>query len=390
MIEITDRIRPERIADDLWTLVKIPSPTGNEHAAALAYAEILSKAGAKVEIDKSISKSPCVIGRIKGNRPGRTFQLAGHIDHIDIPHALPARDRKIISARGAADMKNGLAGILECVRVLNETGCDFAGEVLVTVYGLHEAPRGDSAALLNLIKRRIFGNAALVAENEHSAEGKIAVMGKGQSIWNITMALKRIKSCHELNYPDNAPDLLSTILKIARLIQDFNRQLKTKPNKFSLLSPESIFIGQLHYGDFYNRVPDFCFLQGTRRWHPDRTFADIKKELGKIIAGIKLPSGIQAECDWTFVGEAFATDKNSAVVKAQSDAIKRVTGKAAKYAGLSVVTDAHRLATIGHIPTVLCGFDNEFAHADYEYVRLDRLAEPCRVILLTTLIYLNG
>lgn len=389
MIKILKRIKAQRIADDLWRLVRIPSPTGKERAAAFVYAEMLSQAGAKVVLDETIKESPSIIGRIEGKKPGKTFQLAGHIDHIDVPHSLPTRTGKIISGRGSADMKNGLAGILECVRVLKETGCDFPGQVLVTVYGLHEAPKGNSAAILNLIKRRIIGDAALVAENEHSAEDRIAITGKGQSIWNSTVSLEKIKSCHELNYPDDAPDLLSAVLKFGRLIQDFNQKLEAKPNRFPLLSPESVFIGQLHYGDFYNRVPDACYLQGTRRWHPGRTFADIRKEFGKLIGGIKLPAGIQINCDWTFVGEAFTTDKNSPVIKAQKDAFKQVTGKSAEYAGLSVVTDAHRLVSVGHIPTVLCGFDNKQAHAGNEYVRLNKLGPACGIMLLTLLNYLH-
>jgi len=48
------------------------------------------------------------------------------------------------------------------------------------------------------------------------------------------------------------------------------------------------------------------------------------------------------------------------------------------------------LVPLGGVPTVLCGFDNEFAHADAEYVRIDRLLEPCRIMTLTVLEYLNG
>ena len=142
-------INVDRMADDLWRLVGIPSPTCHEREAALAFADMLAAAGASVEVDETIHESPGVIGRLRGNRPGKVCQLAGHIDHICVSHPEPKREGSIISGRGAADMKNGLAGVLEMARVLNESGCDFPGEILITVYGRHETPAGKSAARVN-------------------------------------------------------------------------------------------------------------------------------------------------------------------------------------------------------------------------------------------------
>ena len=118
MNKLIQEISRQRLADDIWTLVNIPSPTGHERRAALAYAEMMKAAGAEVEIDETLPDSPAVIGRLKGSRPGKTLQLAGHIDNIPVEHPAPERGRKTISGRGAADMKSGLSGILEVVRLL--------------------------------------------------------------------------------------------------------------------------------------------------------------------------------------------------------------------------------------------------------------------------------
>ncbi len=385
---IEDKVRLNRIVQDLWELVNVPSPTGNERNAAFAFAEMLTRAGASVSIDETLPDSPSIIGRLKGSRPGKVFQLAGHIDHIDVPHASPARDRQTLSGRGSADMKNGLAGILETVRVLSENGVDFPGEVLVTVYGLHEAPVGDGRGLLNLIHGGIKGNAALVAENTHATENTVVLQGKGQSIWNITLRSDK-EACHELNRPVNPLDLYEACLAVARALAGHARELSRKAHPYKLLTPESLFVGQMHYGDFYNRVPARCTLQGTRRWHPDKRLADVKKELDAILAGVAMPEGITVSSDWLFVGESYEVDEKDAIVKAQQKAFEQVLGKTAPYAGISAVTDANRLAPIAGVPALLCGFDNEFAHADFEYVRLDRLEASCRIMLLTTLNYLT-
>ena len=382
-------IHLDRIAEDLWTLVNIPSPPGQERRAAMAYADMLRSAGAEVHLDETNPASPSVIGRLKGIRPGRTLQLAGHIDHISLSHPSPTRDEKIISGRGSADMKNGLAAILEMVRVVKNGGCDFPGEILVTVYGMHEAPEGDSSVLNELIRRGVLGDAALVTESTLDCEGKAVIVGAGQSIWNVVLRWDG-EVCHELARPPEADGLLETAMTAVTALRAHDRAVKSRNSGYPLLRPESLFIGQLHYGDFYNRAPNICRLQGTRRWYPDRNFQSVQKELEDLVASLPHPAKIAIENNWIFVGEAYRIDPEEAVVRAMRSAHKTVTGRDMPLVGTSVITDANRLVSFGHIPAVLCGFDNEFAHADYEFVRIEKLLEPCKVALLTTLNYLKS
>jgi acetylornithine deacetylase/succinyl-diaminopimelate desuccinylase-like protein len=389
MNELLKKIDIKRMADDIWTLVSIPSPTGNERTVALKFAEMLERTGADVRVDESLSESPSVIGSLKGNRAGSTLQLAGHIDHIDVPHSKPVRDKNIISGRGSADMKSGLAAILEIVRVLKGNGCDFPGQLLITVYGRHEAPAGKSEGLCRLIDHGVFGDAAIVFETEHDLSEKCVVQGKGQSIWQVNIS-RGGKVLHELNARDKDRALLQAAVAVTAKLEEHNNNLKAAGNDYALLAPESIFTGQLHYGDFYNRVPISCMLQGTYRWHPCRNFSDVQEEFEKIIKGVKCPGDITMETRWTFVGESYEVDPGSPIVRAQRKAHESITGSPMELGGISAVIDANRLVPLANVPTVLCGFDNEFAHADYEYVRIERLERPCRTALLTVMNYLES
>jgi acetylornithine deacetylase/succinyl-diaminopimelate desuccinylase-like protein len=375
-------VRLDRVADDLWRLVNIPSPTGTERAILTTYARLLADAGAKVSLHGS-----AVVGRLKGNRPGGTFQLAGHADHIDVPHPAPTRTARIVSGRGAADMKAGLAGILEVVRVLKLSGCDFPGQILVTVYGLHEAPAGDSSALRALIERGITGDAALVAETSGPANQAV-VAAAGQSIWTVTLRWKG-KACHELNRPAQADGLRVSLVKVLGALDAKARQLARRAGSCPLLRPESLFIGQVHMGDFYNRTPLTATIQGTRRWHPVRDFAAVRRDMQALLSSVRLAPQVQARLDWTFVGEAYELDQDEPVLKAYQAACKTVTGRRPRLGGTMAICDGARLVPLGGVPTVLCGFDNETAHADREYVRLARLAAPCRIALLTAMNFLR-
>jgi len=385
---LLEKVSVDRLGDDLWSLVSIPSPTGRERDAAFVYAEMLAEAGAEVEIDERIPESPNVIGRLKGNRPGKVFQLAGHIDHIDVPHEPPQRTERLISGRGAGDMKGGLAGILEVVRVLDETGRDFPGELLVTVYGLHEAPIGDGLGLRYLAEDGTVGNAAIVVESVQGLHDKAVVQGKGQSVWNL--AIRRPgEVCHELNRPLEADSLIATVSTVLGHLLTYAAQLKGQGDRGTLLGPPSLFIGQVHYGDFYNRAPVVAHVQGTRRWHPDQSFAGVKEEFASIVAEIPLEPGVEIDIDWNFVGEAYEVDQDDPVVRHLQGAYEKVTGKPMEIAGIKAVADGARLVPWGKVPTVLCFFDNRCAHADREVVIVQNLVEPCKVVLLTLLNYLE-
>ena len=107
--------------------------------------------------------------------------------NIDKPHPAPKRESYLISGRGSADMKNGLAGILEVVRVLHKRGCDFAGEILVTAYGQHETPVGNQQPLIHILESGVKGDAAIVAEGFSEVT---VIAAKGQAIWNIELRRK--------------------------------------------------------------------------------------------------------------------------------------------------------------------------------------------------------
>jgi len=281
-------------------------------------------------------------------------------------------------------MKGGLAGILETVRVLKQTGCDFPGEVLVTAYGLHEAPLGLGEGLLNLIERGIIGESALVAEGTHAAYGKAVVQGKGQAIWTATIRWHG-QSSHELNRPSSADGLLSTAIALVQTLRQQNDRLRTQDTTYPRLGSESLFIGQVHCGDFYNRVAVECTIQGTCRWLPDHPAPDVEADFRDLIRTAPCPEDISIEIDWMLVGQAYEVDPEASIVRSLRAAHRAVTGTPMDLAGISAITDANRLVGVGGVPAVLCGFDNRTAHADREEVRIENLLEPCQVMLLTVL-----
>jgi acetylornithine deacetylase/succinyl-diaminopimelate desuccinylase-like protein len=374
-------IRPDRIMEDLWELVNIPSPTGAERDAALWYAQKLREIGLHVELDETFPQSPTVIGRLRGASARPTLQLAGHLDHIDVPHPAPVRDGKIISARGSADMKGGLVGILEALRMFKQSGEDWPGEILVTAYGGHEAPAGDSSSLYKLIHDGVIGDAAVITENIHSDTPNAVIAGKGMAIWNLKLSWAG-ESCHELNRPPEADGLRNTLQTLLGTLCRESDGLKSESPEDALLGRPSLFVGQVHYGDFYNRQPVCAELQGTRRWNADQSFDEIRQEFEELLGAAGAYPQVSLDLQWQLVGDSYSIDPQDPIVRALRDAQRQVLGREGELQGIRAICDSARLVPAG-VPSVLLEFDTRNAHADREEVHQDRLAEATRVLLIT-------
>lgn len=387
--KVIEQMNMDRIADDLLSLLEIPSPTGNERAVALKFKELLMATGDKIEVsvEGGYPKSPSVIGILSGSRPGKTLQLSGHLDHIDVPHDAPKRDGNIISGRGSCDMKCGLAGILELVRILQENDSDFPGRVLITVYGLHEEPGGNTQGVANLIKKNIKGDAAIIMEGPMD---KAIVMAMGLARWDLTLKHSG-PICHENVADPHRHELLDVSLEVIGLLKQKNDVLKKKRNSYALINrAESIFIGQMHYGDFFNRMPNEFKLQGTVRWHPDRSYEEVQAEMNKLIESISCSSDISINFELTFIGHSCQIDSDEQIVQSLISSYKSQIGKDLEIAGWTTVTDSQRLIREAGVPTVVWGANLENAHMDYEFVELDKLKSACEVIFHTAVDYLNS
>ena len=123
-------------SDNAWTLdqqasiCQIPAPPFREQARAAEYAKRFRELGVQnVRIDKEGN----VIGEIRGNRPGPTLLLAGHLDTV-FPEGTDVRVKREgtkLTAPGIGDDCRGLAVVLSVARQVITQKIPFAGKLLV-------------------------------------------------------------------------------------------------------------------------------------------------------------------------------------------------------------------------------------------------------------------
>ncbi|MBI3910960.1 MAG: M20/M25/M40 family metallo-hydrolase [Armatimonadetes bacterium] len=367
------RIDPERIAALTLDLVRIPSPTGDTAAVAARFSAALAEAGMEVEQFTGFPRTPVVIGRRRGG-PGPSLIFNGHLDTVPVPHADPERRGDRIYGRGAADMKGALAAAVEAVRVLSEHPGGFPGEVQIIAHGLHEAPGGHAEDLSAAIRAgRVRGDGCLVCETgEHALP--VAQLGLGI----FTAVFRRPGSVtHELQTPPGTPNPIYAAAAFAGALRLLNEHLSTR--ELPYVGSESVFIGQLHAGDFYNRFPIEAQIQGTRRYAPQRDADEVARELTDLAQRSAAQYGVTGELTFDKVRDGFQITPDHPLVQAVRDAYTAVTGRELPLTGNKVVADAGIFAREADIPAVYHGPAGEGAHGDVESVPIAELARAARV-----------
>lgn len=385
LTDLLARVDPDRLRALTLDLVRIPSPTGDAEAVTAHYAEVVRALGLEIEVLHEFPGGPSTVTHVPGARQGRALTLDGHLDTIHAPHEAPyvAGDR--IVGRGAGDMKSGIAAMVEAARVLVESGVRLGGRLTLATHSLHEAPVGHMEGLKALIARGdVFTDAALVAEG---AADTLAIRGKGQALVELEVTRPGEVLHENTARPQGVPNPLNCVARVAARMLARGEELASAGD--SLLGPETYFIGQIHGGDFYNRVPVRAALNGTYRYGPDKTWGDVEAEIHGLLASVERPQGLEANLRLLSNGLGYAVDPEEAIVTALRGAHRRVTGDDLPLSGALSVCDVNVIVREAGIPAVAHGTGSTTAHADLEWVDLAGIVRAARVYLATAVRYLG-
>lgn len=372
----------DRLRDRLFAMVSIPSLTGDAREMAEHYAALLTQIGVPAQLRPlaGLPNSPGVWGRWKGSGSGPTLQMAGHMDTIHPPHAAPHMEAGRIYGRGSADMKSGLAAITEVLQVLIDAGVKLPGDILVTAYDMHEFPVGRGEGCWDLIDAGYVGDACLVAEGP---EDELAIAGKGTTIFDIEIK-SPLGSPHELNIRAGMTNPLHVGVALMQRLIAWGAELQKIP--IELLGTETLFLGQMHSGDFFNRMPGAVFIEGTRRFAPGRGVAAVQHELQEMvnqaIAGTELTGTVTLQP----MREGFRQAPDSKIIQCVQQAHKTLTGKELPLAGQFFGADNEFFINRGRIPAICMGAGGP-SHADVEWVEMDSAVLLVKKMLLATLLY---
>jgi acetylornithine deacetylase/succinyl-diaminopimelate desuccinylase-like protein len=383
---IPERLRQavnrQRLLDTTRQLVAVPSRTGEGGAVADCLADLLRADGFTVERPPADHPSaPAVVVRLDSGRPGRTLQFNGHLDTVHLPFVPPTVEHGNLTGSGSCDMKGGTAAAVEALRVLRDTGALTAGSVLLTAHDLHEAPWGLGQQLNALIAAGYVGDAVLIPEPMCD---RLPVAGRGSATWK-TIIRRAGAPVHEVMRPADEPSVLAAAAELIARLGRLGERLAAHVDP--RIGSASVFIGQIHGGEIFNQYPQECWLEGTRRWLPGTSPAEVEREFRALLTDLERDTRTTVELTWTFIRDAFHLPADDPLVQAFQLAHTTISGQPLALGPKPFVDDGNSFYGLKNIPAITHGPRAGGQHTVKEWVDIDDLVRVAHLYALTAVLY---
>ncbi len=382
LIAAVDR---EWVADRTLELVDIYSVTMDEAEVCRAYCDMMRGVGLEVDVREVTPGRNNLYARIAGHGDGPSLMLNGHLDTIPVGDCTPARrEGNRVYGRGATDMKGGMAAALAAAKALIESDVALRGDLWLTAVVGHEEIEAQKDGPLALIadrnSGRIGGDRILIVEGRDA----LWVMSMGSMVFTIT--LESDAGGKHTQYVPFAENPIRFVGALIERIHEYQLELDSGP-AHALAGAERIDLGIVIGGDYFNRTPLRCTLTGTRRWLPGRTAPQVLAELEDLARPFAEAGKLRLQVEMEHEREPFETRADDAAVQAVTRAHTQVTGGDAELVGMRIVGDANLYVHGTGVPTFYYGPSNETAHADVEWVEVDRLERAAQVYALSAVGY---
>lgn len=339
----------------------VPGAAGEGEIAGFV-ADWARRAGLRTEVVEETPGRPSVVVRSNRTGAGRTLLLCGHLDTVGLTGPLTARiDGDRLYARGAYDMKAGLAAALVACREVDRAG--IGGEVVVAAVADEE----HSSLGVQQVLQHVTADGAIVCEPTELA---VVTAHKG-FVWTEIEVVG--KAAHG-SRPHLGEDAILKTGPVLVALDRLNDHLRGREHP--RLGPGTLHASLITGGREESTVPDLCVLTVERRTLPGETVADVERDVADLLAACD----VRATSRTTLSREPFETDEDHAFVTEVADAVGAVLGRPAELAGASYWADSAFIAAAG-IPTVLFGPSGDGAHAEVEWVGLEGTVDCARALV---------
>jgi putative selenium metabolism hydrolase len=378
--------RADQITGLCQELIRTQSYSGHEDAVVERMKQAFREWGFD---DVLVDSYGNVLGRIKGNRPGKVLLLDGHIDTVPVPDpsrwthgpfAADIADGKIYG-RGTSDMKGAVSAMMAAAAFFaQDTQHDFAGEICVSgvvheecfegvaARKITESIRPDFVVIgesseLNL-KRGQRGRAEIVVETfgkpAHSANPRAGI----NAVYKMAHLIREIAALPAPTHPVlgegilELTDIKSSPYPGASVVPDYcratyDRRLLVGETKDSVLQPLLDLIREMKSKDS-NFEAKVSFAAGVEQCYT-----------GNEIRGERFFPG------WVF-------DDNDPFVQTALAGL-RSAGLDPRVTRYSFCTNGSHYAGEAGIATIGFGPSREdLAHTIDEYIEIDQLLQATR------------
>ena len=349
-------------------LVRMPSVTPQDAGCQALLGAILQESGFRVESMRFGEVDNLWARRGNG---GPLLCFAGHTDVVPPgpaedwavdPFAGKIHDGRLI-ARGAADMKSGLAAMTVACRRFVHDYPDHPGSIafLITSDEEGEARDGTLRVMETLDRRGERIDWCVIGEPSSSSNlGDTIRVGRRGSLTGL-MTLRGIQG--HVAYPDEARN---PIHDLANFVSAVNREPLDRGN--DLFPPSSFQMVNVHSDTgATNVIPGELRCRFNFRYSTEWTRQSLVEHIESLTAEL----GIDCDIDWRDVGRPFLT-ADGRLTRAVARAVREQTGREPECSTSGGTSDGRFISPYG-VDVVEFGPDNRTIHKVNEAVRVDDL-----------------
>ena len=355
----------------LTDILKMDTTGGNETVVANYILNLFSpypKAKVK-KIEYAPGRDQLIVD-IEGGAPGKKLGLSGHMDVVPVgdapwmypPFSATEAEGKIY-ARGASDMKGGLAAIVCAMLELLEEETEFPGSIRLL------ASVGEETAAIGARQLVELGHVAdldgiIIAEGT----GFFVASGHKGALW--VRIVTNGKTAH-----GSTPEMgINAVNHMLLFIDAFHKKMDFTQYQDAFTGPSTCALTVLEGGKATNVVPDRCVAEFDIRTVRGQSHEEMKKQIQSILDEL-------TETVKDFSGTMEVINDLSSVYTNQEDPLVKIVceegsrhrGAEVKPLGSTGYTDASWLVTAKeNLPIVIFGPGNPFmAHQPNEWIEVE-------------------
>ena len=374
-------VQPQRMLDLARDLIRIPSenPPGDERAVADYLVAFFRNLGLEPVVQETAPRRPNVLVRLEGAAPGPHLIFNGHTDVVPPgggwtvdPFGAEVRDGRLYG-RGSADMKGGIAAMVEAALTVYEQ-VPFCGAItLAMVADEEEGGSGTRHAVMNGLR----GDWAIVPE---PTDLRPVIAHKGDFNFYVTV---HGQAAHG-SVPDRGVNAIYHAGRLLAAIQDLNRRLSRQTHP--LVGSPTVSVGTIHGGEITCMVPAECQVAIDRRLIPGEEGGAVIAEMQGVLDRLaREDAAFRADLSTPIQVLPSEVAPDLPVVVALRAATEQIVGADPGVQGWSATCDASIHANEGATPTVIFGPGSiaEAAHRPDESVSIQELVDCARIYAAT-------
>ncbi len=360
--------------------VNAPGAVEVEAAAAAVVAERMLAYGWQVSVTEVAPGRPNVVGVIDGGAPGRTLMFEGHTDVVTEgdpadwsfdPFAGDIVDGRL-RGRGSADMKGGVAAMVEAARAVQLAG--FAGRIIVAALVDEE---GMMLGAKHFAGTELAGGVDGVIVCEPEA-GEICHTSKGAIRLRLSLHGRMSHGAMPQIGLNPIPVMAQLLLGLAELQEQLQVHYPAHPDLGECyLTPTVLAAGGVAQ---VNVIPATATVFVDIRTIPGIDHHALIGLITLLAERVAAEPGVQVEVEVIDDRPPVDLRLDAPVVTALAWAHERVTGLAPVYGGVPGTTDGTILTRDAGLDTVVYGPGGKWiAHTVDEFVEVEELITCARV-----------